>query len=330
MFQSVSKDQATLLQKGDAKNYCPNCGMNLPMFYKTNHAHEDHQYCSMHCLFEATKGNIPEDAKVVDTTGLAFIDAKSAFYVVGSNVPGTMSMNSKYAFAKLEDAKAFMAQNGGEIMRFQEAYKAAGEDFQKDSAMIKHKRESGVYAMGQKLYENTCQKVDPKSFKTVGELKASLKSVCNVEQDKEYQAIALYLWDTQKGGSTKSVVSKINVPKDAKCPVCGMFVAKSPQWAAMIEVNGKAFFFDGAKDMMKYVFVQKKHFDTIFVTNYYKLTKIDAHKAFYVIGSNVYGPMGTEFIPFASEEDAQTFAKDHNGKKIVTFDQIDEALVKSL
>ena len=34
---------------------------------------------------------------------------------------------------------------------------------------------------------------------------------------------------------------------------------------------------------------------------------IDGKKAFYVIRSDIYGPMGHEFIPFSSKEDAQTF-----------------------
>ena len=38
MFQSVEADKATLLQKGNAKEYCPNCGMHLPKYYKTSHA----------------------------------------------------------------------------------------------------------------------------------------------------------------------------------------------------------------------------------------------------------------------------------------------------
>ena len=38
MFQSVEADKATLLQKGSAKEYCPNCGMHLPKYYKTSHA----------------------------------------------------------------------------------------------------------------------------------------------------------------------------------------------------------------------------------------------------------------------------------------------------
>ena len=40
--------------------------------------------------------------------------------------------------------------------------------------------------------------------------------------------------------------------------------------------------------------------------------------------------MGNELIPFASEEDAKTFAKDHGGKQIVKFDEITTLLVERL
>ncbi|MEA3289254.1 MAG: hypothetical protein U9Q04_03645, partial [Campylobacterota bacterium] len=56
-YRAVPSSQATILQKGDQKMYCPVCGMTLPMFYKTNHAASDHtghdkQYCSIHCAAE--------------------------------------------------------------------------------------------------------------------------------------------------------------------------------------------------------------------------------------------------------------------------------------
>jgi len=35
-------------------------------------------------------------------------------------------------------------------------------------------------------------------------------------------------------------------------PVCGMFVAKYPKWPASISYEGKIYYFDGVKDMMKY------------------------------------------------------------------------------
>ncbi|WP_258064223.1 nitrous oxide reductase accessory protein NosL [Campylobacter hyointestinalis] len=118
------------------------------------------------------------------------------------------------------------------------------------------------------------------------------------------------------------------VPKNAKCPVCGMYVDKHPNWAAVIEDEN--LYFDGVKDMMKYILKEKKAFEKVFVSDYYKLKKIDAKAAFYVIGSDVYGPMGNELIPFETKNEAITFAKDHNGKMIVTFKEIDEKLLEEL
>ena len=48
---------------------------------------------------------------------------------------------------------------------------------------------------------------------------------------------------------------------------------------------------------------------------YYDMNMIDARKAFFVIGSDIYGPMGNELIPLATEEDARNLLKDHKGKR---------------
>ncbi|ATB69189.1 NosL family protein [Sulfurospirillum diekertiae] len=268
MFQTVPEANATLIQSGKDKYACPNCGMHLVKFYKTSHTHENHQYCSIHCLYEVTQGVIPEDAKVVDTITLELIDVKKAFYVVGSNVKGTMTRTSSYAFGSEKEAQNFISNNGGKMMNFQEAYAVAAEDFPED--------------FGKKAT-----------------------------------------------ASTVVPVTKIEVPKDAKCPICGMFVAKYPQWVALYD-GDKKFYFDGVKDMMKYAYARKLSSDKFYVSDYYKLSKLEASQAFYVIGSNVYGPMGNELIPFATQEEAQSFARDHNGQKVIAFDEITEAMVKSL
>jgi nitrous oxide reductase accessory protein NosL len=127
-------------------------------------------------------------------------------------------------------------------------------------------------------------------------------------------------------------------PKD-KCPVCGMFVTKYPDWVAEIVFrDGSYAFFDGAKDMFKYYFNMAKYnpsknqsdIDSIYATDYYNLTLIDGYKAYYVVGSDVYGPMGKEPIPFEKEEDAKEFMKDHKGKKILRFKDITPEVLHTL
>lgn len=127
-------------------------------------------------------------------------------------------------------------------------------------------------------------------------------------------------------------------PKD-KCPVCGMFVAKYPDFAARIQFrDGSTVHFDGAKDMFKYYLnvprytPGKKTTDitAIYVTNYYDLTVVNGLTAYYVIGSDVYGPMGRELIPFAKESEARDFMKDHRGNTIIRFHDVRQATLKPL
>ncbi len=57
---------------------------------------------------------------------------------------------------------------------------------------------------------------------------------------------------------------------------------------------------------------------------------IDHDKAYYVVGSDVLGPMGHELIPFASEKDAKTFLVDHRGQKILHFKDVTPELLDKL
>jgi nitrous oxide reductase accessory protein NosL len=70
-----------------------------------------------------------KNPQVVDVESLKLISVNDATYVVGSKVRGTMSRVSKYAFLKKQDAEAFAAKHGGEIMDFNSALKKAKEDF---------------------------------------------------------------------------------------------------------------------------------------------------------------------------------------------------------
>lgn len=128
------------------------------------------------------------------------------------------------------------------------------------------------------------------------------------------------------------------LPKD-KCPVCGMFVAKYPEWlAAIVFKDGSYAVFDGVKDMMKYYHHLNRYnpskrltdIEFVQVNDYYRLAPIDGLKAYYVIGSNIYGPMGKELIPFEKKEDAEEFMVDHVGKSLLRFHEITPKVLKEL
>ena len=128
-------------------------------------------------------------------------------------------------------------------------------------------------------------------------------------------------------------------PAGAKCPVCGMFVAKYPDWVSSLTFkDGTTEYFDGPKDLFSYYLdpgkygSARKHTDVTFlyVKDYYSLQSIDGLRAFYVSGSDVSGPMGKELVPFEKQADAEGFLKDHQGKKVLRFWEITPAILKFL
>ncbi|WP_256360878.1 nitrous oxide reductase accessory protein NosL [Methylomonas koyamae] len=111
---------------------------------------------------------------------------------------------------------------------------------------------------------------------------------------------------------------KIEITKQDRCPVCGMFVYKYPKWVAQIYFNdGSAYFYDGAKDMFKHIFNTQQYtpgktaemMTEVWVTDYYEVELIDAKSAYYVIGSDVLGPMGHELLPFRDQAAAQEYGR---------------------
>lgn len=141
--------------------------------------------------------------------------------------------------------------------------------------------------------------------------------------------------------SVSSAAEHVPTPPTAadKCPVCGMFVAKYPDWTSIITFRDSSrLYFDGPKDLFTYFFQIKKYTPgksqtdivRIQVKDYYSLAFIDGRKAYYATGGDVYGPMGNELIPFDKRDDAEEFLRDHKGKMLVKFEEITPATVKAL
>lgn len=124
-----------------------------------------------------------------------------------------------------------------------------------------------------------------------------------------------------------------------KCPVCGMFPYKYPGWIAEIQFKDDTYaVFDGPKDMLKYYFNVTKYnnhktaddITEIYVTEYYSNEQMQVDELFFVLGSDVMGPMGMEFIPVKGKKEAETFMKDHKGSRMLTFDEIQPADIPAM
>ncbi len=345
-----------LVQEGESKYWCPVCGMKIEDYYKTSYTAKlkmngnNRQYCSIRCLVTDMQeyGIDEKSISVVDAKTQKYIMAKDAFFVVGSKISGTMSKDSKLAFKEEKDALEFKKIYKGKIVSFKEALEMAKNSLKEDITHSNKMKEKKVYPRGKKIFDKVCQngKIDPTNYLEINELKESIigNKLCKPLKEQDLQAVALYIWEVKRYGELEQNKDKVQVTQEEKCPVCGMFTYKYPRWAAQIfykhNDHQHHYSFDGVKDMMKFYFNPlkwgdyhnsiKNNITKILVTDYYTQKAIDGTKAFFVIRSDIYGPMGHELIPFESYDDAKVFLKDHYGKKIIEFKDIKEDEVYKL
>ena len=211
--------------------------------------------------------------------------------------------------------------------------------FAENNSNISANRQAKLIQKGEKVSKKLCdeKKLSKITTKTFEEVSKEIDEVkpCVALNKRNKEALIYFLLSKDKNSSTQKKEA-IEVPKDSKCPVCGMFIRKYPKWVALIKVEDKKHYFDGVKDMMKfYIFdadfpYDRSKIEDIKVTDFYTLKGVDAKKAFYVIGSDVYGPMGEELIPFETKKEAQNFMKDHKADKIIKFQDITPKIVMAL
>lgn len=129
------------------------------------------------------------------------------------------------------------------------------------------------------------------------------------------------------------------VPSDARCPVCGMFPARAPQWAAQaIFKNGDTHYFDSPVSLYLYLHAVQRfspgrnasEVAATFVTDLGTRAWTPAAQAHYVQGSRAMGPMRNGNLPaFASLDAARKFA-DQQGGQVLRADQITPTLLAPL
>lgn len=143
----------------EKQRWCPLCGMDLEVYRKTSHRHtfkdgRQEAYCSFHCaaiVYQEKKDQIVK-TEVADFVTGEFFDANKAYYLVGSDLPGVMTVVSKKAFSSSDDAKRFQKEHGGSIVGFKEALAMALADLPKDKEMLK-KKMSKAAKMGMTIAE---------------------------------------------------------------------------------------------------------------------------------------------------------------------------------
>jgi len=131
----------------------------------------------------------------------------------------------------------------------------------------------------------------------------------------------------------------IDFDKETTCLVRHLKVYKDPKWVSKIELkNGKKVFFSSPKSMFEFYFRPGKWFDVgvkseddfkdILVTDFKTLKPINAKGAFYIYGASITSPAGDDLIPFDSYAAAEEFSKKYNGKRILSFKEVSDALIR--
>ncbi len=131
----------------------------------------------------------------------------------------------------------------------------------------------------------------------------------------------------------------VEVTKEMRCPVCGMYPAQYPAWRAQIIFkDNEAQVFDSPVDMFRFLLAMpmfdKRHtaaeVDAVFVTDFVGRTWVNGRTAFYVAGSDAKGPMREANLPaFGDKAAAIAFAGQHGGR-VVAFGEVTRELLRSL
>jgi nitrous oxide reductase accessory protein NosL len=109
-----------------------------------------------------------------------------------------------------------------------------------------------------------------------------------------------------------------------------MDVAKNPRWVA-------GFSFDDGRELLfcspRCLFAwreQERAAGSVWVTEYYTQRRLPASELFFVVGSDVVGPMGAALVPVRGADAAEQFRLDHGGERVVRLSEIDVELLRSL
>ena len=132
------KRRANQMKMMDVKTYpeCKYCGM-IREKYAYSRALIEYDdgtavgTCSVHCLAIDLALNTDKTPKVVmvgDYSSKKLIDAEKAFWVLGGNKTGVMSIRGKWAFDEKGECDKFINENGGRLANFDEVMKASFED----------------------------------------------------------------------------------------------------------------------------------------------------------------------------------------------------------
>jgi copper chaperone NosL len=129
------------------------------------------------------------------------------------------------------------------------------------------------------------------------------------------------------------------VPAEARCPICGMYPARYPRWAAqLIFKDGKALFFDSPLELFRFLLDMRHYHDAhgpddvarAYVSDAGDGRWVSIVEAHFVEGSELLGPMHNPDLPaFAEREAAEAFVAERGGR-LLRVEQVTQDLLHAL
>ncbi len=132
--------------------HCSYCGMDRTQWHHSRHlVHYDDDLadgtCSLHCLALSLSLNLDRGPKAIYAADFGaqgepkpLVNVDQASYLVGSRLRGTMTANSKMAFAEKSAAEAAMQAEGGRLAGFDDALRQAYADMADDTVRVRKMR----------------------------------------------------------------------------------------------------------------------------------------------------------------------------------------------
>lgn len=115
-----------------------------------------------------------------------------------------------------------------------------------------------------------------------------------------------------------------------RCANCGMRVTRGAAFASGArEASGAEVVFDSPKCMFRWL---EQHRDArdAWTTEHLSRQERPAAGLFYVLGTDLRGPMGADLVPVDTREHADTLLASHHGQRVLVFAEVTPEIVASL
>lgn len=140
-------------------------------------------------------------------------------------------------------------------------------------------------------------------------------------------AVSVFAGAACAGGDDEASAQR---PTGGRCALCGMRVTRGSAFASgATEANGHEVLFDSVKCMFRWL---GQHADARdpWSTEHLSRSERPARDLFYVMGSDIDGPMGADLVPVDTRDHAEQIRTSHHGTQILAFAEVTSDVLDEL